>query len=182
MGMPSYARRSASFFAPKACTALHVNYTFAPNRILILAPSLSPPFPPLALAALSVPTTRALSLIVTSRDVYREDAPSDARQPEKGAIVCRVAPSWLRFGNFEIFHSRKDAEGVRRLAEFIAREVVVVPENKMGEEKEEWNRFGRMFREVARRTAQMVAGWQSVGKSWWCWRDCQDRRVYCGEI
>ncbi|RUS15415.1 hypothetical protein BC937DRAFT_92490 [Endogone sp. FLAS-F59071] len=77
-----------------------------------LAPSCLP-FPPLALSALSVPTTRALSLIVTSRDVYREDAPSDARQPEKGAIVCRVAPSWLRFGNFEILHSRKDAPAGR---------------------------------------------------------------------
>ncbi|RUP43309.1 hypothetical protein BC936DRAFT_137356 [Jimgerdemannia flammicorona] len=117
-----------------------------------------------ALAALSIPTTRALSLVTTSRDVYRDDAPDTVRQPERGAIVCRLAPSWLRFGSFEILYQRKDAAGIRSLAEFVAREVVNVnAEIAEREEREGWNRFGRLYREIGRRTARMVAGWQSVG-------------------
>ncbi|CAM0139868.1 hypothetical protein VKS41_007212 [Umbelopsis sp. WA50703] len=112
------------------------------------------------MAALGVPTTRAINLILTDREVYRDDAPSDVPQPEQGAIVTRMAPSWLRIGNFEIFHSRNDKENVRKLADYVLKEVIkidqVSPENK-------GNRYENLLREVARSTAEMVAGWQSLG-------------------
>ncbi|ORZ23475.1 hypothetical protein BCR42DRAFT_404860 [Absidia repens] len=66
--------------------------------------------------ALGIPTTRSLALLGSSRQVYRDDTTS--RQPERGAIVVRLAPSWIRFGNFELFYSRNDMNGVRQLADY----------------------------------------------------------------
>ncbi|KAI7903187.1 uncharacterized protein BX663DRAFT_542691 [Cokeromyces recurvatus] len=106
--------------------------------------------------ALNIPTTRALCLIGTSRDVYRDDGPKQG-QPERGAIVTRMAPSWLRFGNFEIFYSRNDMENVRRLADYAIDEVVKDENNGSG------NKYARFFRTVTRNTAQMVAEWQAIG-------------------
>ncbi|KAG0259637.1 hypothetical protein DFQ27_003963 [Actinomortierella ambigua] len=118
--------------------------------------------------------------------------------PEPGAIVCRLAPSWIRFGSFEIFHYRRDHKNLRRLAEYVAKDIygfeddfekkttnpLTTPssssptttttatgdEKKKHEDKEEapqkpfvYNRFARMFDEVARRTARMVSGWQAIG-------------------
>jgi uncharacterized protein YdiU (UPF0061 family) len=107
--------------------------------------------------ALGVPTTRALGLITTEREVYREDGPRD-RQPEDGAVVARIAPSWLRFGNFEIFYSRDDMDNIQQLADYAI-------ENVMGDEKDigSGNKYARFFKSVAKRTATMVAEWQAIG-------------------
>ena len=40
-------------------------------------------------------------------------------QPEQGAVVCRVAPSFVRFGNFEIHASRDENESLQRLADYV---------------------------------------------------------------
>ncbi|KAI9290367.1 hypothetical protein BC943DRAFT_333588 [Umbelopsis sp. AD052] len=112
------------------------------------------------MAALGVPTSRALNLILTDREVYREDAPSDVPQPEQGAIVTRMAPSWLRFGNFEIFNSRGDRANVKKLADYVLKEVVKI-DQKSTENK--GNRYENLLRQVAKSTADMVAGWQSLG-------------------
>ncbi|KAI9476100.1 MAG: hypothetical protein EXX96DRAFT_575770 [Benjaminiella poitrasii] len=106
--------------------------------------------------ALDVPTTRALCLIGTSREVYREDGPTPG-QPERGAIVTRMAPSWLRFGNFEIFYSRDDFDNVRRLTDYVIDHVVKDEPNGNG------NKYARFFRTVTRKTARMVADWQAIG-------------------
>ncbi|KAL0085205.1 hypothetical protein J3Q64DRAFT_1118019 [Phycomyces blakesleeanus] len=108
--------------------------------------------------ALGVPTTRSLALTATGKRVYRQDAPPEAKQPERGATVARMAPSWLRFGNFEIFFSRGDMENVRNLADYAI-------ENVLPEEKgtEEGNKYERFFTRVTKRTAKMVAEWQSIG-------------------
>jgi hypothetical protein len=89
----------------------------------------------------------------------------DVPQPEQGAIVTRMAPSWLRFGNFEIFHSRKDKANVKRLADYVLKEVVKIDQNSSDNTG---NRYENLLRQVAKSTADMVAGWQSVGK--WCLR------------
>ncbi|KAI8141166.1 hypothetical protein BJV82DRAFT_518828 [Fennellomyces sp. T-0311] len=106
--------------------------------------------------ALGVPTTRALALILTSREIFRNDAP-----PERGAIVTRMAPSWLRFGNFEIFYSRNDMENVRKLADY-AIENVVKEEGTTPSEAED-NKYMRLVRRVAKKTAKMVAEWHAIG-------------------
>ncbi|KAI7820740.1 hypothetical protein BX661DRAFT_217974 [Kickxella alabastrina] len=51
--------------------------------------------------ALGVPTSRSLALVFTERPVQREEL-------ELGAVVTRMAPSWIRFGSFELPASRKD--------------------------------------------------------------------------
>ncbi|CEP17535.1 hypothetical protein [Parasitella parasitica] len=107
--------------------------------------------------ALGVPTTRALALIETSRDVYRDDGPKD-KQPETGAIVTRMSPSWLRFGNFEIFYSRGDMDNVRRLADYAIDQVV-----KDTDSSGPGNKYARFIRNVTKSTAKMVAEWQAIG-------------------
>ena len=55
-----------------------------------------------AMHHLGVPTTRALSLVATGEPVVRDMFYDGHPQAEPGAVVCRVAPSFVRFGNFEI--------------------------------------------------------------------------------
>ncbi|KAI7867280.1 hypothetical protein BDF14DRAFT_1804742 [Spinellus fusiger] len=112
--------------------------------------------------ALGVPTTRSLSLIATGKEVFREDGPPDTKQPERGAVVARMAPSWLRFGNFELFYSRGEMENIRHLADY-AIEHVLPEEEEQGQEKESGNQYERFFVRVAKRTAKMVAEWQAIG-------------------
>src|SRR5690606_19680026 len=59
-----------------------------------------------AMHHLGVPTTRALSLVATGEDVVRDMFYDGHPRPEPGAVVCRVAPSFLRFGSFELPASR----------------------------------------------------------------------------
>ena len=59
-----------------------------------------------AMHHLGVPTTRALSLVGTGEDVVRDMFYDGHPRAEPGAIVCRVAPSFLRFGSFELPASR----------------------------------------------------------------------------
>jgi len=59
-----------------------------------------------AMHHLGVPTTRALSLVTTGEEVIRDMFYNGNPKAEPGAIVCRVAPSFTRFGNFEIFAVR----------------------------------------------------------------------------
>jgi len=60
-----------------------------------------------AMHHLGVPTTRSLSLVLTGDEVLRDIMYNGNPAYEKGAIVCRVAPSFIRFGNFEILQQDK---------------------------------------------------------------------------
>ncbi len=71
-----------------------------------------------AMHHLGVPTTRALSLVATGDEVMRDMFYDGNPEHEPGAIVCRIAPSFTRFGHFEIFASRGDASLLKRLVEF----------------------------------------------------------------
>src|SRR5687767_4289597 len=61
-----------------------------------------------ALFHLGIPTTRALCLVGTGERVLRDLLYDGNAREEPGAVVCRVAPTFLRFGNFEIFAARDD--------------------------------------------------------------------------
>lgn len=74
-----------------------------------------------AMAALGVPTTRALSLVKTGDKVVRDMFYDGRPQAETGAIVCRVAPSFVRFGNFELPASRGDLVLLRQLLHYVIR-------------------------------------------------------------
>ena len=70
-----------------------------------------------AMNALGIPTTRALSLIATGDLVPRDMLYNGNVEEEQGAVVCRVAPSFIRFGSFEIFASRQDEKTLKLLVE-----------------------------------------------------------------
>ncbi len=110
-----------------------------------------------AMHHLGVPTTRALSLVTTGEPVLRDMFYDGRAAYEPGAIVCRVAPSFLRFGSFEIFASRRDHDTLRALlAHTLARHF---PE--LGPVSAE--SVVALVEEVSRRTAVMVAHWMRVG-------------------
>lgn len=110
-----------------------------------------------AMHHLGVPTTRALSLVLTGDEVVRDMFYNGNARAEAGAIVCRVAPSFIRFGNFEILAARDDRALLQQLVDFtIARDFPQV-------DSADPARIGRWFADVCARTATMVVGWMRVG-------------------
>lgn len=110
-----------------------------------------------AMHHLGIPTTRALSLVGTGEGVVRDMFYDGHPKLESGAIVCRVAPSFLRFGHFELPAMRGDTELLRKLADFcIARDFPHL-------EGQRETLYAEWFAEVCERTAQLVAGWMRVG-------------------
>jgi uncharacterized protein YdiU (UPF0061 family) len=65
-----------------------------------------------AMAALGIPTTRSLAVVVTGETVARET-------PLPGAVLTRVATSHVRIGTFQYFAGRGDLEGLRLLADYV---------------------------------------------------------------
>ncbi len=102
-----------------------------------------------ALDALGIPTTRALAMTASDEPVLRQSI-------ETAAIVVRLAPSFVRFGSFEIFAARGEHEAVRRLADFVIDRFY--PECGRGDD-----RYALFFKAVLLRTARLMADWQSVG-------------------
>lgn len=110
-----------------------------------------------AMFHLGVPTTRALSLVSTGAAVVRDMFYDGHPRMEPGAIVCRVAPSFLRFGSYEIHASWGQVDTLRRLVDFTVEHHF--PE--LGPPSPE--AAVRMFTEVCRRTAVLMAHWLRVG-------------------
>jgi uncharacterized protein YdiU (UPF0061 family) len=110
-----------------------------------------------AMHALGVPTTRALSLVATGEPVVRDMFYDGNPRPEPGAIVCRAAPSFVRFGNFEIHAALGEEEALRRLAGHVLERHFpwLGPPGR--------DAWVAMFREVCARTAVTVAHWMRVG-------------------
>lgn len=67
---------------------------------------------------LGVPTTRSLSLVSSGDEVVRDVMYDGNVALEKGAIVCRIAPSFIRFGSFELFASQNDIPNLKLLADY----------------------------------------------------------------
>ncbi|RYZ43005.1 MAG: YdiU family protein [Myxococcaceae bacterium] len=110
-----------------------------------------------AMHHLGVPTTRALSLVATGDAVVRDMFYDGHPEAEPGAIVCRVAPSFLRFGNFELCTSRGDLALLKQLTDYTVTQFF--PE--LGAPSKDT--YAAFFQEVARRTAKLMAQWQAVG-------------------
>jgi uncharacterized protein YdiU (UPF0061 family) len=114
-----------------------------------------------AMHYLGVPTTRALSLVLTGEQVLRDMFYDGNPRFEPGAIVCRVAPSFIRFGNFQLPASRGDLALLNQLIDFtIGRDF---PELKSAGDPADPAVRAEWFAQVAERTARMVADWMRVG-------------------
>src|SRR5207344_2917358 len=100
-----------------------------------------------AMHHLGVPTTRALSLVATGEPVVRDMFYDGNAKPEPGAIVCRVAPSFLRFGNFELPATRDDIDLLRKLADY----TITTHFSQLGPASPD--AYALWFAEVCRRTA-----------------------------
>lgn len=110
-----------------------------------------------AMHHLGVPTTRALSLVGTGDSVVRDMFYDGDPRPEKGAVVARIAPTFIRLGNFELMATMGELDNLRALADYTIRHFY--PE--LGEPSA--HVYGRWFAEICRRTAQMIAHWMTVG-------------------
>jgi uncharacterized protein YdiU (UPF0061 family) len=110
-----------------------------------------------AMNSLGAPTTRALSLVGTGDTVVRDMFYDGNPRPEPGAIVTRVAPSFIRFGNFEIMTANGEIDNLRALAAYVIRHHY----HELGEPSNEV--YVQWFEEICRRTALMIAHWMTVG-------------------
>ena len=110
-----------------------------------------------AMYHLGVPTTRALSLVTTGEQVVRDMFYDGHPKAELGAIVCRVAPSFIRFGSFEIHAARDNHELLRELVDYTIR----TDFPHLGEPSAEV--YLAWFNEVCVKTAEMIVHWQRVG-------------------
>lgn len=110
-----------------------------------------------AMYHLGVPTTRSLSLMLSGDQVLRDILYNGNPAYEKGAIVCRVAPSFIRFGSFEMLTARNELKNLKQFVEYNIKHYF--PEIK-GERKEQYLQF---FQTVADKTREMILHWQRVG-------------------
>jgi uncharacterized protein YdiU (UPF0061 family) len=102
-----------------------------------------------AMAALGTPTTRALMVTGSDQGVMRETV-------ESAAVVTRMAPSFVRFGNFEHWFYQNKPEPLRTLADYVID--TFYPELRAAP-----NPYQALLEEVTRRTARLIAQWQAVG-------------------
>ena len=110
-----------------------------------------------AMHYLGVPTTRALSISLTGDQVLRDMMYDGNPAYEKGAIVSRVAKSFLRFGNFELFAARNDLKNLKILTDY----TILHHFSHLGNPcKEVYLKF---FQEVTNKTLEMIVHWQRVG-------------------
>ncbi len=110
-----------------------------------------------AMHHLGVPTTRALSLVGTGEQVVRDMFYDGNAAPEPGAIVCRVAPSFIRFGSFEVHTWRRDHATLKALADY----TITTHFPHLGAPGPEV--YAAWVAEVSERTAKMIVEWMRVG-------------------
>ncbi len=108
-----------------------------------------------AMYYLGVPTTRALSLVATGEQVMRDMFYNGNPEYEPGAIVARVAPSFLRFGSFEMPAARKEIGNLQKLTDWAIEKYF--PHLKGTDKVLQW------FKEVVERTATLIVEWYRVG-------------------
>lgn len=102
-----------------------------------------------AMAALGIPTTRALCVTGSDQLVMRE-------QPETAAVATRMAPSFVRFGSFEHWFYNEKHDELKTLADYVI-------DNFYPQLRDAENPYKAMLTEVTLRTAQLMAHWQAVG-------------------
>ncbi len=110
-----------------------------------------------AMHYLGIPTTRALSLVLTGDSVMRDIMYDGHPAPEPGAIVCRVSPSFIRFGHFEIFAARQEFDRLNQLIDFTIERDFPALKGTRDQKIAAW------FSQVCTSTAKLIVEWQRVG-------------------
>jgi uncharacterized protein YdiU (UPF0061 family) len=110
-----------------------------------------------AMFHLGIPTTRALSLALSGDEVLRDMLYDGNQAYEKGAIVSRVSPSFLRFGSYEIFAARQDHKTLKTLVDYTIKHHF----SHLGSPSKQT--YIQFFAEVSQRTLEMIIHWQRVG-------------------
>lgn len=117
-----------------------------------------------AMHHLGIPTTRALSLMTTGDMVVRDMFYDGNPEKEIGAVVCRVSPSFIRFGNFQIHAAYEEFDILKQLLDFTINNyfphLIEDSLNKSSINKEAYLAW---FKEVCESTADMIVHWQRVG-------------------
>ena len=116
-----------------------------------------------AMHHLGVPTTRALSLVSTGEQVLRDMFYDGNQKYEPGAVVCRVARSFVRFGSFELPASRGEAGLTRQLADHVIRRHYPELGAPPAPEPIPQEIYVAWLEELRDRTARMIAHWSRVG-------------------
>ena len=98
-----------------------------------------------AMAALNIPTTRALAAVTTGQDVMRET-------PLPGAVLTRIATSHIRVGTFQYFAARRDVNALKTLTDYTIARHFPQAEGAIG-----------LFAAVVTAQAELIAGWMAVG-------------------
>uniref|UniRef100_A0A1A8SKC4 Selenoprotein O n=1 Tax=Nothobranchius rachovii TaxID=451742 RepID=A0A1A8SKC4_9TELE len=124
-----------------------------------------------AMFFLGVPTTRAGSVVTSDSRVLRDVHYSGHPRHERCSVVLRIAPTFLRFGSFEIFKRADEFTGRQgpsyghdeirgQMLDYVIE--MFYPEIQQNH-PDRVERNVAFFREVMRRTARLVAQWQCVG-------------------
>ncbi len=110
-----------------------------------------------AMFHLGVPTTRALSLSFSGEKVVRDMLYDGNAAYEKGAVMMRTAPSFLRFGHFELLSAQGETQTLQQLTDFAI-------ENYFPEiDLDSPDKYAEFFKNVSERTADMIVDWFRVG-------------------
>jgi len=110
-----------------------------------------------AMHHLGVPTTRALSLTLTGDQVVRDMFYNGNPKAEPGAVVCRMAPTFIRFGHFQIFSARGEFDLLKQLTDHTINTYFphLGQPNKAA--------YLAWYAEVCRSTAELMVQWERVG-------------------
>lgn len=103
-----------------------------------------------AMTKLGIPTTLAAAILHSHDPIFREEV-------ETAAVVLRVAPSFIRFGHFEYFARQKQTKQLETLVQFVCKNYF--PEINLSDS----DYIVLFLKEVVKRTAEMIAHWQSIG-------------------
>ena len=117
-----------------------------------------------AMYHLGIPTTRALSICLTGEEVERDMFYDGNPKKELGAVVCRVAPSFTRFGHFQLPAAMENYDLLRKLINYTIRFDFPEMDLPVDSTKQFSNEsILEWFQEVCKRTAMMVVEWMRVG-------------------
>lgn len=102
-----------------------------------------------AMAALNIPTTRALAAVATGETIFRD-------RSVPGAVITRVASSHIRVGTFQYFALRKDVPALEALADHVI-------DRHFPDARESPNPYLRLLEDVVASQAMLIAKWMAVG-------------------